>query len=236
MIPKAHEAQAYDAREFSRLKQLVATGEGQYLEFKRKASYPAKIVREMIAFANSQGGVLLVGVNDDGGIPGLKHPDGESYAIHQALKQCRPTLKLTEDFIVIRDGRWVIRYTIPESDRKMHYILTEGQLKVSYVRVADQSIKASREMREIMRRTRRQQGVRFHFGEEEKFLMQYLEQHPSITLHEFMRLRKLGRFRASKKLILLVLANVLCITPHEKGDLYTRATPVEDDKKMFLKQ
>ena len=51
---------------FTELKQLVRRGEGQYLEFKKKADHPDKIVREMVAFANSGGGELLLGVDDHG--------------------------------------------------------------------------------------------------------------------------------------------------------------------------
>jgi hypothetical protein len=53
--------------------------------------------------------------------------------------------------------------------------------------------------------------------------MEYLEENPSITLKKFIELRHVKRFYASKKLVLLVLADVLNITPHEKGDLYSLA-------------
>jgi hypothetical protein len=53
--------------------------------------------------------------------------------------------------------------------------------------------------------------------------MEYLDTNPAITLEKFVELRRLSRFYASRKLILLVLANVLSITPHEKGDLYSQA-------------
>ena len=53
--------------------------------------------------------------------------------------------------------------------------------------------------------------------------MKYLEVHQAITLKEFMLVSGLKRFIASKKLVLLVLANVLRVIPSEKGDLYTLA-------------
>jgi predicted HTH transcriptional regulator len=49
---------------------LVRKGEGATLEFKLKSNHPEKIVREVVAFANSQGGLLLIGVGDDKSIPG----------------------------------------------------------------------------------------------------------------------------------------------------------------------
>ena len=46
------------------LKHLVRHGEGQRLEFKMKVKFPEKIVKELVAFANSDGGHLFIGVSD----------------------------------------------------------------------------------------------------------------------------------------------------------------------------
>jgi predicted HTH transcriptional regulator len=47
------------------LVELLRQHEGKTLEFKRDLSSPDKVVRTLVAFANSAGGVLLVGVEDD---------------------------------------------------------------------------------------------------------------------------------------------------------------------------
>jgi hypothetical protein len=52
--------------------------------------------------------------------------------------------------------------------------------------------------------------------------MQYLHANQTITLTDFCSLTQLNRFKAARKLILLVLANVLKITATEKGDVYSR--------------
>jgi predicted HTH transcriptional regulator len=213
-----------DGRRFRELKQLVARGEGHHLEFKRKASFPEKIVREMIAFANTEGGTVLIGVGDDGSIPGLRHPDDEAYVIRQALAQCRPALCIREEAIPLGNGRCVLRYDIPESDRKPHVLLRDGK-KEAFVRVGDESIRASREVCEIVRRAQRKRNIHFHYGEHEKILMQYLDAHEFITLKEYMALGNLSRVQASRKLILLVLARVLFVTPNGAGDRYSRMSP-----------
>jgi predicted HTH transcriptional regulator len=220
---KPQESSPHNDRQVQQLKKLIAQGEGLTLEFKRKAAYPDKIVREMIAFANTKGGILLVGIGDDKTIPGLKHPEDDSYVIKQALRKCKPALPVLEAFIPIAENRSVIQYEISESKRKPHYFQSENDRKEYFVRVADKSIKASREVREITRRGQQKRDIRFHYGEHEHTLMQYLDKHKTITLKGFAELCKLKRFIASKKLILLVLANVLHITPHEKGDLYSLA-------------
>ncbi len=177
----------------------------------------------MVAFANTLGGVLLVGIGDDGSIPGLKYPEGESHVIMEALKKVRPSLPLRETFIPLSGSRSVLHFEVFESEKKPHYIVSENQSKNYYVRVADKSIKASREMREIIKRRQLGKDIRFRYGDQEKFLMKYLEEKKSITLKEFVRVSGMKRFYASRKLILLVLANVLRIIPTENEDRYILA-------------
>ncbi|MDV3309114.1 MAG: ATP-binding protein [Cyclobacteriaceae bacterium] len=213
-----------DGRRLRELRQLVAHGEGQHLEFKRKATFPEKIVREMVAFANTGGGIVLIGVDDDGTISGLRHPEDEAYVIQQALALCRPALDVREDAISLGNGRCVLRYDIAESTRKPHVLLRDG-IKEAFVRVGHESIRASREVREIVRRAQRKRNIQFHYGEHEKILMQYLDTHEFITLKDYMTLGNLSRVQASRKLILLVLARVLFVTPHGLGDRYSRLSP-----------
>ena len=84
------------------------------------------------------------------------------------------------------------------------------------------SIKASKEMTEIIKRKRQKKDIRFYFATHELALMKYLDANSFITLYEFQNLTGLSRFAASRKLILLVLANVLKVVASEKGDLYSR--------------
>jgi predicted HTH transcriptional regulator len=186
----------------------------------------------MIAFANTSGGIVLLGVDDNGTIPGLKYPEEESHMIHGALKGCKPFLKLKETFIPIGNSRTIIQYDVPESKRKPHYLINDGA-KNSFVRVADQSIKASREVKEIARRSRSNSGVKFHYGDYERLLIQYLDKNESITLKKFIELSKLKKFYASRKLVTLVLANVLRVTPDEKGDRFSLGRGMNGNKKIL---
>jgi predicted HTH transcriptional regulator len=225
---KLQESFTYNPKQVQLLRKLVSAGEGSRLEFKRKATNPERIVREMIAFANTKGGILLLGIGDDGTIPGLKFPEDEVHVMTEALQKVRPPLKCVETLIPIGNARTVIQYEIPESNKKPHYLvngeLLNGELlKESFVRVEDKSIKASREVREIIRRDQQKKDIKFWYAEHEKFLMEYLDKNISITLAEFVALSGLKKFYASKKLIILVLADVLRVTPNEKGDVFMLA-------------
>ncbi len=206
----------------TQLKRLVAEGEGVQLEFKRKAAYPEKLVRELIAFANTDGGSLLIGVDDDGSIPGVKYPDEEAHVVREALTlRCRPALTYHESVIPLSEKKFVVRFDVPPSSKKPHFLVMLGEPKQSFVRVKDMSIKASTEMQEIIRRSRHSKDMKFTFGDQEKQLIQFLDNHGIISLAGYQKLSGLNRFKASRKLILLVLANVLSIAATEKGDLYS---------------
>ena len=65
----------------SEVLRLIRQGEGQFVEFKKKANHPEKIIKEVVAFANAGGGNLFIGVDDHGTISGLKFPEDEEYIL-----------------------------------------------------------------------------------------------------------------------------------------------------------
>ncbi len=204
------------------LRDLVNGGEGQLLEFKMKATFPEKIAREMVAFANSQGGQLLIGVDDDGTITGLKFAEEEKFVIDRAIrKHIRPNIRYQSEYISITPKRSVLSYRIFESKRKPNYFLEEPDEKgLAYVRIDDKSIKASPEYVQILKRKNRKNGIKISFREKEKILMEYLDEHGKITLQQYRSVARLSKWAASKTLVTLVLSNILDIVASEKEDYF----------------
>lgn len=210
--------------ELQEAKRLIQDGESTTVEFKRKIRHPEKVIKELVAFANTKGGYLFIGVSDDGTINGVRYPEDEIFALNKAIDQfCRPTLPFDIETHRISEHQTLIIYTVPSSDKKPHYVINkeENPGKQAFVRLDDKSIKASQQLSEIIERRRKQKNIKFTFGDKEKWLMEYLEKHDSITLSEFSQLRKINNFQASRGLILMVLANILEILPSEKEDRYT---------------
>ncbi len=208
------------------LKRLVRAGEGEKLEFKRKAAHPDKIAKEIVAFANTRGGVVLIGVDDDATIYGSKTADEDEYVIRTFLeKHCAPQIKYYTEKIRVNARREVLALHIQESNRKPHYILpTHSQSqakKIAYIRVRDMSVKASREMIFVLKQARRNRGVAIHYGDMERKLMQELDQFPRITLEETRQLLRTSKKKASYTLVQLVRAGILNIHPTEKGDYFS---------------
>lgn len=206
--------------ELNEAKRLIRQGESQQVEFKRKIKYPEKVIKELVAFANSDGGWLFIGVSDNGDIAGVKYPEDEIFALNQAIEKfCKPALPKDIQTIILTESLSLVVYHIPSSDRKPHHISYDGKKQV-FIRSEDKSIKASKQLTEIIERRRKKKSITFNFGDKEKWLMDYLDRNKSITLREFKTSNKLSTHMASRGLILMVLANVLDIKPREKEDLY----------------
>jgi len=58
-------------KDIDKVNALLTQGENSGVEFKTSQAHPDSVAREMTAFANSQGGTLLIGVNDNGTIEGV---------------------------------------------------------------------------------------------------------------------------------------------------------------------
>lgn len=211
--------------DYQALKNLVRQGEGTHLEFKLKTNHPEKIIRGIVAFANTTGGIMLIGVGDDKTIRGLKYADEDEYLLVRAIsKYCFPRISYTIERVQLYDEREVLVIRVPPSFNKPHYIipdLNDPDNKKAYVRVGDKSVQASREVREILKGVSAERNVRFTYGEKEHKLMQHLGENPSITVDLFASIAGVSRKIASRTLVLLVLANVLEIHPSDVVDQYT---------------
>lgn len=205
------------------LKRLVRRGESQTVEFKRKINHPEKVVREIVAFANSDGGHLLVGVDDNGKIPGLKFPEEEEFVLNRAIGElCRPKITYELERIELKDARSVLHYHIQPSVIKPHFafLKKDHRFGKAFVRVGDRSVQASREVRKILKHQQKQDHAGFEYGDHEKTLMNYLGSHDHITLPEFCALSGLTHHQASEVVIRLALNNVIRIVPRELEDWY----------------
>jgi predicted HTH transcriptional regulator len=219
--------------DYKDVNRLIEEGEGFEIEFKRKVTSPEKIARALIAFANTQGGHILFGVDDDGSIVGVESEKSEVDLIREAGTMfCLPEIHPRID-IVAFDGKDVIVAYVEESGDKPHYftgssngngqVETEDETKV-FIRVNDKTMMASKEVVKILRDERPDAPpMKIEIGENEKRLFTYLDAHERITAKEFSNLVNISEQRASRILVSLVRAGVVRIHTLEKSDYFTLA-------------
>jgi predicted HTH transcriptional regulator len=210
------------------LKILIKDGEGFELEFKRKVSTPIKIAKTLMSFANTKGGIILFGVDDDSKIVGVGSEKEEMEMIQTAASfYCDPPIEPIIDIVPYK-GKDVIVVSIEESNQKPHYLNVDdesvnGGTRV-YIRVNDKTLEASKEVVRILQsESPNAPPLRIAIGDAERRLFDYLDENERVTVKQYAKLVNVSNRRASRSLIQLVCAGILRIHTHEKEDYYTRA-------------
>jgi predicted HTH transcriptional regulator len=206
------------------LKELINSGESTTVEFKRKFTSPEKIAKELTAFANTKGGYLLLGVDDDKKIIGVESEKEDIARVEHACGFfCDPPLEPSISIVPV-DYKDIIVVYISESDAKPHKVLDPSapdEIKV-YIRQGEESVAASREMIRILRSQRSDSTpLTLSIGDKERRLFEFLEKNRRATVRDFAYLVNISDRRAARLLVRLVRAGVLNIHTDEHHDYYT---------------
>lgn len=202
------------------IKKLIFDGEGVQLDFKKTISNTEKIAKTLVAFANNQGGRLLIGVADDGSIRGVKSEEEEKYMINKAAHQyCKPALEpyFTE---ILVDDKLVLVVEINESETKPHYALDENGNWWVYLRSKDKSVLASKLMVEVLKAQSSNSVNLIRYSNDEKKLLEYLDQNGQITIKQLIKLLRCSQRKAQKILINLILTGIIEPILSEKEECY----------------
>ena len=208
--------------------EILEKGEGFYIEFKRKVSSAEKIAKEMIAFANTDGGTIFFGVDDDKTIPGVESEKAEIDLIESVgLQNCYPPIKPDIEIFHYKN-KDIILASIRKSKERPHFLFS-GDEKLSkdskvYIRVNDKSVLASKEVIQVLKNERADaKPVKLSIGYHEKKLLEYFETNEKITLKEFADSVNISERRAGRLLVRMVKIGIVRIHTLEKYDYYTLA-------------
>jgi ATP-dependent DNA helicase RecG len=123
------------------LLRLVRGGEDTFLELKVKLSNSEKIAQEIVALANTGGGVIVFGVNDQMRIEGVEDPESVQDELARICREeVEPVIVPFIDRIAFDSGRRVVALDI--EGRRRPYRTREGRF---YVRIGSEKREASRE-------------------------------------------------------------------------------------------
>jgi predicted HTH transcriptional regulator len=202
------------------LRSLVSRGENIHLEFKLKTNHPDKIAREIVAFANTEGGKLLIGVADDKELKGLKYAEEDQFLLEKVIQSLiSPPINYTIETLKVDQEREILIFTINPSKTEIHSLLFENEQKI-YVRNGDKSLQASKEMRDFLKGKFKNRNYSFQYGDKENILVKYLDLNPYITVSKYAQVANIKTAIASRTLVLLCLAGLLVITPFENEDRF----------------
>lgn len=182
------------------LHDLIAEGEHQQQDFKYEISSISKIAHSLSAFANTDGGRLLVGVRDNGRIAGVRSEE-ELYMIDAAATSyCDPPIECSWE-TVVEEGHSVLIVTIEKSEiRPIRARENDGQ-KRAYVRIADENIVASPVHLALWKQQEEEKGAFIPFTDKELEILQLFQEQPEgYTLNQFCKKSRLNRYKAIRLL------------------------------------
>lgn len=201
------------------LKKLIEEGENQQLDFKYCISDCRKIARTLTAFANSDGGRILIGVRDNGSIAGIKS-DEEIYMVDTAAHLfCRPEITYSIKQHTT-GGKTILEVEVIKGIKRPYQVKNENGRWLSYFRHNDQNLVANRVLLQIWRKEGKRSGVLVKFGKAENSLMDYLKNNGSITLSKFRKIARISSYKAEAVLANLIIFKVLIMNSSEKGFTY----------------
>lgn len=177
---------------------LISEGEHQQQDFKYRVEDARKLAKSVSAFANTDGGRLLIGVRDDGHLSGVRSEE-EIFMMHQAAyKYCKPEASIKFDTYHV-DGRTIVIATVPPSERKPIFAINENGEQRAYIRIADENIVASPVHLAIWREQLSERGAMVTYSPAMKKLLNAMaSDHPdqqpqSFTLNQLVRRSRLPR-------------------------------------------
>lgn len=206
------------------IERLIAQGEHQSQDFKFSISDARKIARSISAFANTEGGHLLIGVKDNGVVSGVRNEE-DIYVVEEAAERyCRPEQRI--DFLAynVGGGVIVVQATILKAgNRPVEVCEVDGWR--AYSRVADENIVAHPIMVEAWRKT----DVAMTLGPDANALLTAI-QHAAqpLTPEQSAVAAKLSMATTSKALVSLLRLK-LVVFVHKNNGWFLTLTAKEEN-------
>jgi predicted HTH transcriptional regulator len=171
---------------------LIREGEHQQQDFKYRVADACKLAKSVSAFANTDGGRLLIGVRDDGNLSGVRSEE-EIYMMHQAAyKYCKPEASIKFD-TYHAEGRTIVVATVPPSSKRPVCAQDEEGHMRAYIRINDENIVASPVHLALWRESQKPQGAMITYNDDIRKLLEVV--HGQLTLNQIVRLSKLPRHK-----------------------------------------
>ena len=208
---------------------LIEEGEHEHQDFKFAISDARKIARSISAFANRDGGRLLVGVKDNGVVAGVRNEE-DIFVIEQAAEMyCRPPQEIRVTAFKAEEEKTVLRIEIDRARRRPVLVMEADGSAHAYYRVKDENISATPLMvRAWEAASSETEGVLISLSESESRLAGMLADGP-VTVEEFMLAAKVSRSMAEDIVVRLHTMNLLDFVYYGKTFLLCRMEEPEDE-------
>jgi predicted HTH transcriptional regulator len=209
------------------LKNRIAEGESQQLEFKFELNSGRHIAPTISAFANTTGGTLLIGVKDNGSIAGIRMEE-ELYVLEAAATiYCKPTVNIEIKRWDV-DGKFVLEARIPAVKERFVQAETEpGNWKI-FLRVNASNRLANPVHLELWKNEGTRNQKPSVFSDKEKRVLDLFEEQKSFTLNQVSRICKFNRHTLIKTLADFIRWDLIKMEPEQSGGFRFRLLDLPD--------
>lgn len=176
------------------LQRKIAEGEHQQQDFKHQITDSRKIARTLSAFANTDGGRMLIGVKDNGNINGVKSHE-EIYMIDAAADfYSTPAIEVTYQHHQF-EGKEVLEAIVQPSAKRPHFVKEKDGKNIAYFRKADENFPVSGVLIKFWALNNKEPQL-LAYKEKEAQLLTFLQTNSYITVKRYAILAKVSFSRA----------------------------------------
>ena len=206
--------------------ELVNDGESQSVEFEKSITGPDDITRELVAFANSDGGKLIFGIDDKNAhFLGVDwNNELNDWILDVGKTRCNPPIVPDID-VVLKGEKSVLVLTIPEGDEKPYK--TD---EICYIRDGGHSRPAREEEEEEIRSPWHGHGL----NKRQKRAMAFVKEHTQISNRDYRTLFGVSHKTAHLELTMLADKDLLDTQGSGRSTCYV--FPAKREKPVVLEK
>jgi hypothetical protein len=204
----------------------IAAGEGRATEFKRGLPGEHKVARTLAAFANTRGGLLLIGVGDRGELVGAPRPDPTIRTLRDiAARRVEPPLSVEVQRVRLAE-RTIVACSVPLSPSRPHAAVREDGTREVVVRSGSSNRVADGATARALAIPRARGGAGSELG---KRILEWVrsetrrDRETGTTVAAFCAARNVGKQRARRAFLDLELAGRLVGHGPKAARRYTSA-------------
>lgn len=203
-----------------KLAAYISEGEHQTQDFKFRVDDPRKIARTLCAFANTDGGRLLIGVKDNGKVAGVD-PEEEYHIIEGAADlYCKPKVSF-ETQIWQDEHKLVLEvYVPPAPKRPVRAKDDEDKWKV-YVRRDDHTLLANKILLGVWKQKGIERQPPQRFSDDALQFLKTIETFQPVTISKLYRKMDVPKSFIDKLLIRFVAWKIVKMNITPEGTYYT---------------
>lgn len=198
---------------------LIKEGEHQQQDFKFRIDDSKKIARTLSAFANTDGGRLLIGVKDNGKIAGI-NPAEEIHMIEAAVDlYCKPKLEF-QSRVWQENMKLVLEIVIEKTTNRPVLSVDEDGKWKAFVRSEDHTLLANKILLNVWKLQRFNQQKPAKIDSNETQLLALIAENQEVTLSKLYRLSALQKSEIDRLLPLFICWDLIEMKLSESGTYY----------------